>query len=816
MIHLLFEQSLDAIYLASPDGTAIEANQSWLDLFGYDRSDLATLNAVDVYVNPSDRETFLRSITESGFVEDEIRFKRKDGTVFDCERRVVTLKDASGATIAFQGTHRDITVRKQLETRIRESEERFRALFDNSIHAIIIADATGRILEWNRTALELFGYTRDEAETVNTMDLYIDSAGREPALARLAATGFLTDEVRYRRKDGTEFDSRRTITALTDPTGAVTTYQITIADLTALRDAEAGERSQRVLAQALVETSPACILVFDHHRKVTYANAETRRVLGVPPDQVVGMTCGGDFKLLDTLCRPLPDDETPVCRVFKTEQPLYSTEYCLESPAGTRILSVSAAPVFDAGGSAVSVVAAIEDVTDSRRRERALRESEEKYRTLFEQSMDAVALVAVDGTVLEANPAFLRLFRVDSVEGMNASEFYHDPQQRQDFLARMQEHGYVVDDEHVLRRSDGTTMTCLWSAIARRDEAGRIVAFQTVLHDITAYKEAERALRESEEKYRTLFEQSMDAVALVSVDGTLLEANKAYLDLYGYGPEVVGTLNVIGHNVDPDERSRFLQRLDAQGSIVDEEVPRRRADGTIMTCLRSAVARRDENGRMVELQAVFRDITARKQMEQEREQSVQRLQSVLNATVEAMSAAVEMRDPYTAGHQRRVTILARAIAKKLGMAEASVLALDVAGRVHDLGKLSIPAEILTKPTRLTEIEYQLIRQHPLATYELLKGIDFPWPVATIALQHHERLDGSGYPHGLRGSDMLPEARVLAVADVFEAMSSYRPYRPALGPDAALEELQRNRGTLYDPDAVDACVRLIREDGLSLV
>ncbi len=188
MIHLLFEQSLDAIYLASPDGTAIEANQSWLDLFGYNRSDLATLDAVDVYVNPSDRETFLRSITESGFVEDEIRFKRKDGTVFDCERRVVALKDASGATIAFQGTHRDITVRKQLETRIRESEERFRALFDNSIHAIIIADATGRILEWNRTALELFGYTRDEAETVNTWTS-TSTRGREPALARLASTG---------------------------------------------------------------------------------------------------------------------------------------------------------------------------------------------------------------------------------------------------------------------------------------------------------------------------------------------------------------------------------------------------------------------------------------------------------------------------------------------------------------------------------------------------------------------------------------------------------------------------------------------------
>jgi HD-GYP domain-containing protein (c-di-GMP phosphodiesterase class II) len=135
--------------------------------------------------------------------------------------------------------------------------------------------------------------------------------------------------------------------------------------------------------------------------------------------------------------------------------------------------------------------------------------------------------------------------------------------------------------------------------------------------------------------------------------------------------------------------------------------------------------------------------------------------------------------------------------------------------VHDLGKLSIPAEILTKPTRLTEIEYQLIRQHPLATYELLKGIDFPWPVATIALQHHERLDGSGYPHGLRGIDMLPEARVLAVADVFEAMSSNRPYRPPSDPTRRSRSCSATRHALR-PRRVDACVRLIREDGLSLV
>ncbi|MBN1152874.1 MAG: HD domain-containing protein, partial [Dehalococcoidia bacterium] len=155
-----------------------------------------------------------------------------------------------------------------------------------------------------------------------------------------------------------------------------------------------------------------------------------------------------------------------------------------------------------------------------------------------------------------------------------------------------------------------------------------------------------------------------------------------------------------------------------------------------------------------------------------------------------------------------------AMAEHMGMGADSIHALALAGQVHDLGKLRIPAEILTKPGQLSDIEYRLMQEHPQASHDLLKGIDFAWPVAEIAYQHHERLDGSGYPRGLKGEEMLPEARVLAVADVFEAMSSHRPYRAALGVEAALAELEARRGSLYDPAAVDACAHLIREEHFS--
>jgi putative two-component system response regulator len=187
----------------------------------------------------------------------------------------------------------------------------------------------------------------------------------------------------------------------------------------------------------------------------------------------------------------------------------------------------------------------------------------------------------------------------------------------------------------------------------------------------------------------------------------------------------------------------------------------------------------------------------------------------LEGTIYAMARALEFRDPYTAGHQKRVAELSRAIAKELGLPEEDMQAIYFAGVIHDIGKLSIPAEILSKPSRLTDVEFELIKVHPSTGYEILKPVPFPWPIADAVLQHHERLDGSGYPNGLSGDAIKIEARVLAVADTVEAMASHRPYRPSLGIEPALAEITAKRGTFYDPDVVDACLRLFREKDYAL-
>lgn len=209
------------------------------------------------------------------------------------------------------------------------------------------------------------------------------------------------------------------------------------------------------------------------------------------------------------------------------------------------------------------------------------------------------------------------------------------------------------------------------------------------------------------------------------------------------------------------------------------------------------------------------EIMVRRRAEKELQHTLGKLRKAMDGIIEAMALTVERRDPYTAGHQRRVTNLARAIATEMELRQEQIDGIRMAGVIHDIGKISIPAEILSKPGKLTETEFSLIKTHPVVGYDILKNIEFEWPVAQIVYQHHEKMDGSGYPLGLTGKDLLMESKILGVADVVEAMASHRPYRPGLGIDKALEEVSQKRDILYDPQVVDACLRVFKEKGFRL-
>lgn len=225
--------------------------------------------------------------------------------------------------------------------------------------------------------------------------------------------------------------------------------------------------------------------------------------------------------------------------------------------------------------------------------------------------------------------------------------------------------------------------------------------------------------------------------------------------------------------------------------------------------LENRVRQRTEDYRLVN-EALQKEIEGHERAKAELQEALDGLKKSMSVTIQVMVSAIEARDPYTAGHQIRAANLACAIAEEMGLSQDKIEGIRMAGSIHDIGKLAIPAEILTKPTKLTPLEFSLIKEHSTSGHEMLKEVESQWPLAEIVFQHHERMNGSGYPRQLKGDEILIEARILAVSDVVESMASHRPYRPSLGIDAALEEIEKNKGTLYDDSVVDACLRLFRE------
>jgi len=329
---------------------------------------------------------------------------------------------------------------------------------------------------------------------------------------------------------------------------------------------------------------------------------------------------------------------------------------------------------------------------------------------------------------------------------------------------------------------------------------------------------AQQQIAESEARYRVITDNAADAVLIANPEGRFIYANSQAEKILGYSARELLDMGIadITPPEDVESEMRAFNRLKNTGRGL-WEVKQLCRDGSIISSELNALLLPDGN-----YYGSFRNITDRKQTEQkiveyvkQLDDYLQQLQESMQGTLQAVSNMVEQRDPYTAGHERRVGIIAADIAREMGWPKDKCKELELIGLVHDIGKIGIPAEILSKPGRLTDIEYDLVKSHVERGYEILKDVKFPLPIAEIIRQHHERMDGSGYPRGLKGDQILPEARILAVADVVESMSSHRPYRPALGVKAALDEIISARGKLYDAAVVDAFIALVNEKGYQL-
>ncbi len=760
-------------------------------------------------------------------IDDELLFVTRDIT--EQKRAEELMKNAQAVlekrvanrTAELERTNRllkeQIAERARIENDLRESELRYRSTIDAMGDAIHVVDKDLRIVLYNGILVQWLkelnlNIKLDEGSIGKTLfELF---PFLPPTVHAEYEKVFVTGKVLITEERNTVGGQEIITETRKIP---VIEHGTVIRVVTCLRDITTRRKSEMALAESekkyrtLVEQLLTGIVIIQDF-KVVFSNETFARLSGytvegllfLSPEQVMSLVHEDDRALVWGRFKDrLAGKSVPAhyqCRGYRKD----GSVCWLEMYAG--IVTYRGRP---------AIQATVVDITERKKAEAAVKQSDEMYRALVSASPDAVILTDMQGRVVYASKRAVELGGfADEAEIVGKSAFdFIVPEDRARAAAGLKktlETGLQEKIEYRLLRKDGSTYVAELSTAIIRNADGTPRAFVGTLRDVTNRKQTENALRESETRFKTLTENVNVGIYRNTVGprGQFIEANPSIIKMFGYASkEEFLMINVSDLYQHPDDRKKFNEKMLAYGFVRDEELQLKKKNGTQFFGSVSAVAVKDEKGVVQYYDGIIEDITDRKRAEEALKMSYAKLRKTLNGTVNALASTAEKRDPYTAGHQQRVTQLACAIAAELGFPSERIEGMHVAGAVHDIGKIHVAAEILNKPRSLTEIEMELIRTHSEAGYEILRSIEFPWPVAEIVFQHHERMDGSGYPRGLSGDKILMEARILGVADVVEAMVSHRPYRSALTLDDALQEILRNRGQLFDTDVADACVRV---------
>jgi len=603
------------------------------------------------------------------------------------------------------------------------------------------------------------------------------------------------------------------IIPLREPDGTIRSFISSGMDITDRKQAEGALRESEERYRAFTEEAIVGVYIYRDGR-FHFVNKEMEAITGYSKDELLKIST-------DELVNPKDREylaEREKLREKGDELPARYSMRIRRKNGESAVLMVGSRPIQYDGETAY--LGNCIDITERVMAEEALKESEERIRQFAETVPDILyKFNQREGRYDFLSPAF------EKMTGYSLEEIHAAPSDFQlrlihpDDTVRIMKAvndyatGGPKDEPLVIEtrlvRADGENIWVRDSIIYEWDEEG-LSSVVGVMSDITEQKQVLEALSKSEREKSAILENMSEFVVYMDKELSVVWANKTVADSLGSAPDVL-----TGHRCyemwfgrDSACENCHVLTVFETGERVKRE--RTLPDGTIFNITCDPV--RDDSGEIVGAVEVSSDITERKRNEEALQDTLTRLKKSLHSTVSAISKIVETRDPYTSGHQTRVAKLARSIAERMGLSGKRVELIYMAALVHDIGKISVPHEILSKPTKLTELEWNIIKTHPEVGCEILRNIEFPWPVTDVVIQHHERLDGSGYPHGIEGEDIMLESRILSVADVVEAMSSHRPYRPELGIDKAVEEIEQNKGKLYDTETVNICVGLLKDKG----
>ena len=806
------EHSLQGLQIIQ-EGRKVFVNSAYAEIVGYTKEELLALSSDQTLdlVHPDDRELVekhyrARIAGKSAPQRYEFRIIRKDGSLRWVEAFAsrIEYKGRPASQLAMI----DITERKQTEDELQQSEERYRTLVENMNFGIIRLDADHNIMMVNtalckqvdKSVSELIGEKCYQAfEKRDTVCPHC------PGVLAMATGQSAEVETMGVRDDGSSSPVSLKAFPVFEEDGTASGFIEVAEDITERKQAEEALR----IKDNAIASSITGIAIAEFGGNLAYVNPEFLKMWGYDNEREVLGKPAVNFWHRDEKARKIE-------KTMLKEQKVVG-ELKAKKKDGTLFdIQVSASTVADENDKPVWMMASCIDITERKQVEEELQESEERFKMLAEHAPLGISLMAPDRSFKYLNPRFTEIFgyTIEDIPDKDTwfKKAYPDEAYRKKVIStwkRDTTEKVKIGDEHqrvfTVRCKDGQDKIINFRRIDLKD--GK--QYQ-IYEDITVRARAEEALRESEERYRTLVENIDFGITRIDADHNIVMINAALSRMHNKNAS-----DFIG-----EKCYRAFEKRDtvcphcpgilamSSGQPAEVETEGVKGDPDLFPVRLQAFPILEEDGTACGFIEVVEDISERKQVEKTLKEHKEALQNGFFGTAEALSKVIEDRDPYTSGHSAGVAGFAEAIARVMGLSEDQITGIYITGVLHDIGKMAVPVEILVKPGRLTDMEMSLIQIHPEAGYEILKGIDFPWPVAQATLQHHERMDGSGYPQELKGDKIILEARILAVVDVVDAMTHHRPYRPAFSRQDAIEEISKGRGRLYDPQVVDACLEVL--------
>ncbi len=760
----------------------------------------------------------------------ELEYYHKDGSTRWMETLISGLRNDEGALTGLHCVARDITMRKKAEEELKKSEAQYRLLADNIKDFIWVMDLDLRFKYVSASVEKTSGYTADEIR-----ELSLDKILPEESLQRVmeifstqisrAKANLLPPdhknsiELEFRCKDGHLIWIDATLSFIRDENGKPVSILGESRDITERKRAENLLRERDDRLRGITENLPGVIFQFYAKDNGEYGIS----YISEPRDEFAKIIPNLDLADMgpvfpELLSRIHEDDRERFITSIKTAVETVSRwnfegRVSIQSDKMIWVQGMSSPKRLE---DQIIFDGVLLNITERKLAEEKSNLSEEKFHNIFMATPNCIFIFRMrDGLLIEANKGFEDIigWKRHKVIGKKYDElspaFWANPSAQKLMLEELKTSREIINREIEFHRSDGSVRNGIYSARPINIDGKAYIIF--IMQDITEHRLAE-------EKFYKVFMTTPDCIAITRLrDGLMIDVNKGFEDIVGWKRDVaIGTKSSeppMNFWVNLSDRAFMAAELKAGRDILDREFEFRRADGSIRNGIYSA---RPINivGEAC-LIFILLDMTEQKRMDAELRRTLEGLRNAVGTTIQVMISAIEMRDPYTAGHQSRVADIARAIATEMGLSQEKIDGIRMAGTIHDIGKLSIPAEILSKPTKLTNLEYSLIKEHSQNGFEMLQNVESPWPLAAIVHQHHERMNGTGYPQGLKGDEIILEARILSIADVVEAMASHRPYRASLGIEKALEEIEKNKGILYDELVVNACLKLFREKGYKI-